>query len=98
MARPTLLEPDRVRERLAELDGWSFDGSALVRELRFGDFERAFGFMTALAAEAERLHPSPETDTILQFIRETKRGVCRFGRRTPPPQRIPMRHALDSDL
>ena len=50
------------------------------------------------ASEAARLYPSPETDLILQFIRETKRGICRFGRRSPPVQRVPMRHALDSDL
>lgn len=48
-------------------------------------------------AEAVRLHPCAETDAIVDFIRTTKRGMCRFGRRAFS-SRMPMRHALDSDL
>lgn len=48
-------------------------------------------------AEAERMDTSPELDTILSFIKDTKRGLCRFGRKqAPPPRRN--RDAGDTDL
>lgn len=48
-------------------------------------------------AEAERLESTEEVREIVAFIRATKRGVCRFGRRHTI-RRLPMRQALDSDL
>ena len=53
---------DSARETaLEELDGWSLvEGrDAICRDLTFGDFNEAFGFMSrvALYAEAECHHP-----------------------------------------
>jgi UDP-N-acetylglucosamine acyltransferase len=49
-------------------------------------------------AEARAMDPTPEIQAILDFIDGTRRGLCRFGRRALPMRRLPMRHALDSDL
>lgn len=49
-------------------------------------------------AEAERLEPCEEVETIIRFISETRRGVCRFGRRPDARARLPLRHTLDNDL
>lgn len=48
-------------------------------------------------AEAERLEQCAEIDEIIAFVRTTRRGMCRFGRR-PFTRRMPIRHAMDSDL
>ena len=47
---------------LARLPSWSLrgDGLAIVRELRFGDFGEAFGFMTRVAIAADKADHHPE--------------------------------------
>ena len=59
MARPSKLSDADVQARLADHPGWRVDGGKLHRELAFGDFSEAFGFMArvALAAEAMNHHP-----------------------------------------
>lgn len=41
-------------------EGWTLVDGALRREWRFADFAEAFAFMTAVAAEAERLDHHPD--------------------------------------
>ncbi len=41
-------------------DGWSVVDGHLHRELTFADFDAAFVFMTAVAAEARRLDHHPD--------------------------------------
>jgi 4a-hydroxytetrahydrobiopterin dehydratase len=55
-----VLEPDRLADRLADLDGWVVLDGRLHRELRFGDFSEAFAFMTRVAMEAEVLGHHPD--------------------------------------
>lgn len=57
--RPARLSPDALAEAVAGLPGWSVVDGKLHRELRFPDFVRAFGFMSAVAlvAEARGHHP-----------------------------------------
>ena len=61
MTIPRLTDPER-EAALAALPGWSLsaDGLALERELRFADFNAAFGFMTRVAIEAEKADHHPE--------------------------------------
>ncbi len=49
-----------ISARLGQLGTWSLDGGKLRRELRFGDFVEAFGFMTRVALVAERMNHHPE--------------------------------------
>jgi len=61
--RPRLGEPE-LRNALGELPGWSVAGGKLHREYRFADFNAAFGFMTRVALEAERLDHHPEWSNV----------------------------------
>ncbi|MFC0685149.1 4a-hydroxytetrahydrobiopterin dehydratase [Novosphingobium clariflavum] len=47
---------------LGTLPGWNLreDGLAIVRTLKFGDFNEAFGFMTRVAIEADKRDHHPE--------------------------------------
>lgn len=49
----------QIEAHLARLDGWSVQAGKLHRELKFENFQQAFGFMARMAcyAEAEQHHP-----------------------------------------
>ncbi len=49
--------PDPITE---PPDGWDLLDGRLHRELEFDDFEKAFAFMTRVAAEAEDLDHHPD--------------------------------------
>nr|WP_314463760.1 4a-hydroxytetrahydrobiopterin dehydratase [uncultured Novosphingobium sp.] len=59
IARLTDAERD---EALAALPGWALreDGLAIVRKLKFADFNEAFGFMTRVAIQADKADHHPE--------------------------------------
>jgi 4a-hydroxytetrahydrobiopterin dehydratase len=63
MPRPVLGQ-DELARALAELPGWSLAGGKLHREYRFADFNAAFGFMTRVALEAERMNHHPEWSNV----------------------------------
>lgn len=62
------LEPDEVRRRLAALPGWTYTEGVLVREYRFTDFVRAFGFMTQVALVAEALNHHPDWSNVYNRV------------------------------
>jgi 4a-hydroxytetrahydrobiopterin dehydratase len=64
MSRPKKLPLAAV---LAELPVWSAapgDRDAIRREVKFGDFSRAFGFMSRVALQAEKLDHHPEWSNV----------------------------------
>jgi 4a-hydroxytetrahydrobiopterin dehydratase len=54
------LTPEQINALPAELPGWRLDNGKLRRDLRFGDFSEAFGFMARVALAAEALGHHPE--------------------------------------
>ena len=64
-----LTDPER-EAALAALPGWSLsaDGLALERELRFADFNAAFGFMTRLALYADKADHHPEWSNVYNRV------------------------------
>ncbi len=54
------LGDDAVKEKLGSLDGWSLDDGKLHRDFKFRNFVEAFGFMTSVAIEAEKMNHHPE--------------------------------------
>ena len=60
MPRPQRLDAAEITRRLQGLPGWELKDGKLHRGFAFPDFAEAFRFMTALAAEAERLQHHPE--------------------------------------
>ena len=63
MPRVRLSEAELARA-LAELPGWRVENGKLHREWRFADFNAAFGFMTRVALEAERMNHHPEWSNV----------------------------------
>ena len=60
MTRPPRLSDSQLEEALHSLEGWGLQDGKLHREYRFGDFSRAFAFMTRCALAAEQLDHHPE--------------------------------------
>ncbi|WP_395327587.1 4a-hydroxytetrahydrobiopterin dehydratase [Novosphingobium sp. BL-8H] len=61
MSIAQLTDAERVAV-LGTLPGWALreDGLAIVRTVKFADFNEAFGFMTRVAIEAEKRDHHPE--------------------------------------
>ncbi len=59
-----LLSPDQIARLLDELPGWQLLNGTLHRELRFADFNAAFGFMARVALVAESLGHHPEWSNV----------------------------------
>ena len=68
MPRPEKLDPADVVRRLTGLPGWELKDGKLHRGFAFQDFAEAFRFMTALAAEAERLNHHPEWSNVYNRV------------------------------
>ncbi|HVM51620.1 MAG TPA: 4a-hydroxytetrahydrobiopterin dehydratase [Acidimicrobiales bacterium] len=55
-----VLTDEQIDKALAALPGWSRRQGALHHDVRFKDFNEAFGFMTRVALVAERLDHHPD--------------------------------------
>ncbi|MBI2185344.1 MAG: 4a-hydroxytetrahydrobiopterin dehydratase [Thaumarchaeota archaeon] len=49
-----------IKKELAELKGWKIINGKLSRSFKFADFNEAFGFMTRVALEVEKMNHHPE--------------------------------------
>jgi 4a-hydroxytetrahydrobiopterin dehydratase len=54
------LSLEDAQARLVDVPGWELADGALHRELEFRNFVEAFGFMTMVALEAEKLDHHPD--------------------------------------
>ena len=56
-----LLKPEEIERELERLGrGWRVKDNKLFKVFEFKDFNEAFGFMTRVALEAERIQHHPE--------------------------------------
>ena len=62
------LSSEDIAQRLTQVPGWSVVDGKLRRELRFGDFVQAFGFMTRAALVAERMDHHPEWSNVYNRV------------------------------
>jgi 4a-hydroxytetrahydrobiopterin dehydratase len=60
MAARRLFTADEIEAHLAPLAAWHVRDGRLHRDLVFDSFDRAFGFMTAVALIAQRMDHHPE--------------------------------------
>jgi 4a-hydroxytetrahydrobiopterin dehydratase len=63
-----LSEQDIQRE-VAELVGWKVAGGKVNKTFEFKDFVQAFGFMTKVAMEAEKMNHHPEWFNVYNKVR-----------------------------
>jgi 4a-hydroxytetrahydrobiopterin dehydratase len=61
---PELVSDDDLAAFLAEHAGWTMQDGMLHRELTFGDFAEAFGFMARIALVAEKMNHHPEWSNV----------------------------------
>lgn len=57
-------------EALAGLSGWVYDEArdAIAKRFSFADFVAAFGFMTQVALEAEKMNHHPEWTNVYRHV------------------------------
>jgi len=68
VARPAPLERSQLDEELRTLEGWELRDGKLHAELRFADFARAFGFMSAAAVVAAEMDHHPEWSNVYSRV------------------------------
>lgn len=66
--RPGKLSPSEIEEKLKSLPDWKLQGNYLHRDFKFRDFVAAFGFMTRVALEAEKLNHHPEWKNVYNSV------------------------------
>lgn len=54
------LSKKEIREQVTKLKGWKVASGKLNKTFEFGDFVQAFGFMTRVAMNAEKMNHHPE--------------------------------------
>jgi 4a-hydroxytetrahydrobiopterin dehydratase len=67
MARSRLSDAE-ITSRLASVPGFRREGDKLVRELKFKDFAKAFGWMTSVALVAEKLDHHPDWKNVYNRV------------------------------
>jgi len=66
--RPTALSKEEISSRIDKLGQWKLDGIHITREIKFKDFVGAFGFMSQVALEAEKLNHHPEWSNVYNTV------------------------------
>jgi len=54
------LTKDQINDRLRQVPDWRIEQGNLCKDFVFGNFSEAFGFITAVAREAERIDHHPD--------------------------------------
>jgi len=56
----TLLKPQELEQALLQLEHWQLADKKIERNFKFKSFSDAFGFMTKVALEAEKIDHHPD--------------------------------------
>ena len=63
------LSESEIRKQVAGLEGWKVVGGKLNKTFEFDGFVQAFGFMTRVAMEAEKMNHHPEWFNVYNRVR-----------------------------
>jgi 4a-hydroxytetrahydrobiopterin dehydratase len=63
------LSESEIKSEVARLKGWNIVNGKLNRTFEFADFNEAFGFMTRVAMEVEKLNHHPEWFNVYNTVR-----------------------------
>jgi 4a-hydroxytetrahydrobiopterin dehydratase len=66
--RPKLHSKEEVLENIKRLKEWQLNENSITREFKFKDFVNAFGFMTKVAFEAEKLNHHPDWKNVYNRV------------------------------
>lgn len=62
------LSGDELDEIVRKMKGWELKDEKLQKSFRFTNFVEAFGFMTRIALEAERMNHHPEWSNVYNNV------------------------------
>ena len=62
------LTDERIREELSKLGGWNIKDGKLAKSFKFNNFVKAFGFMTQVAIEAEKMNHHPDWRNVYNSV------------------------------
>ena len=62
------LSEDELVETVKSMKGWELKNGKLEKSFRFSDFVEAFGFMTRIALEAEKMNHHPEWSNVYNTV------------------------------
>jgi len=63
------LSEQDIQQQVAKLEGWKVVGGKVNKTFEFEDFVQAFGFMTRVAMEAEKMNHHPEWFNVYNRVR-----------------------------
>jgi 4a-hydroxytetrahydrobiopterin dehydratase len=63
------LSEQDIQQQVAGLEGWKVVGGKMNKAFEFKDFVQAFGFMTRVAMEAEKMNHHPEWFNVYNRVR-----------------------------
>ncbi len=71
MPRPNLLNASQIEEHLKLLINWQLKANSIYKIIKFKNFSEAFGFMTRVAFEAEKLNHHPDWKNVYNTLEIT---------------------------
>jgi 4a-hydroxytetrahydrobiopterin dehydratase len=63
------LSEQDIQQQVARLEGWKVVGGKVNKTFEFENFVQAFGFMTKVAMEAEKMNHHPEWFNVYNRVR-----------------------------
>ena len=63
------LSEQEIQQQVARLEGWKVVDGKVNKTFEFEDFVQAFGFMTKVAMEAEKMNHHPEWFNVYNRVR-----------------------------
>lgn len=66
--RPKLYTSDQIQLNLFQIKDWALANNSISKQFEFASFSEAFGFMTRVALEAEKLDHHPEWKNIYNRV------------------------------
>lgn len=63
------LSEQDIQQQVAKLEGWKVVGGKVNKTFEFENFVQAFGFMTRVAMEAEKMNHHPEWFNVYNRVR-----------------------------
>jgi 4a-hydroxytetrahydrobiopterin dehydratase len=63
------LSENEIHQEVGGLEGWKVVSGKVNKTFEFGDFVQAFGFMTRVAIEAEKMNHHPEWFNVYNRVR-----------------------------
>lgn len=69
MNKHPILSTEEINHRLDEMEGWSIKDGKLNKIFEFQNFTQAFGFISKIAIEAEKINHHPELYNVYNKVR-----------------------------